>query len=356
MRQPRSHLPGLVGLLLLVSYLSPYGAAREITQAASSSRAVSYGVNSHPIWVGADRQDPAMSAMKSAGVQTARIDVPWDVVEPVKGVMEPGFLANIDYSVRGLASRNIQPLLVVVGAPHWANGSDSSQYPPLRDDDYVSFLGFLMRRYGSSVNAYEIWNEPDGEWEWHQPDPARYTALLKKSYTYAKSLNPNVTILAGSLSNVWADSQTYLRAMYANGAGRYFDVLSAHVYTDPPAHGNGTPEEILSSFQTNIIPIMRDNGDAMKRVWITEHGFNTGRNGVSEKAQGQFLTRAYAAAHAIPQVDRLYYYEWTDGCQDAIDPECNYGLIDSSWRKKPAYDAFRKLATASSGAATIRHH
>src|SRR5450756_3214585 len=89
-------------------------------------------------------------------------------------------------------------------APHWANGSDSSQYPPLRDDDYVSFLGFLMRRYGSSVNAYEIWNEPDGEWEWHQPDPARYTALLKKSYTYAKSLNPNVTILAGSLSNVWA--------------------------------------------------------------------------------------------------------------------------------------------------------
>jgi hypothetical protein len=129
--------------------------------------------------------------------------------------------------------------------------------------------------------------------------------------------------------------------MYASGARGYFDTLSAHAYGDPPRHGNLTPEQVFSRWGAAILPILRANGDGARRVWITEHGYNTSTVGVSEPVQADYLTRAFAAARTVPNVDNLFYYEWmnSNGGTDPTLPEQNYGIVTIADAFKPAYSA-----------------
>jgi len=280
-------------------------------------------------------------------VQRTRADVPWDAVEASKGVYDQTRLASLDSLVNESTSRHIQVLLIVLHSPGWANGGLNPLVPPINDQEYANFLGFLMRRYAGKVNDYEVWNEPDGSWAWTNPDPVRYTALLKTAYTYAKSINPGVNILGGSLSGFYASSTAFLQGMYAAGAKGYFDTLSAHAYGDPPRHSNLTPEDTFSQWSAAILPILQAQGDGGKRIWLTEHGYNTSTTGLTEAVQADYLGRAYAKAKTLANVDNLYYYEWmnSSGGTDTTDPEQNYGITAVDGRLKPAYNAYQTSAS-----------
>jgi hypothetical protein len=309
-----------------------------------------YGVNAHPMWQDTPIQDRSMDAMQRAGVQSVRIDAQWSYLEPsAKGTYNDTYLQRLDYAVSGLAARGIEPSIVVTSAPTWASGNANRITPPQNVQDYDDFLAMLMRRWAGKVKTYEVWNEPDGSWAWATPDAARYTVLLKSAYTAAKAVDPHVTILGGSLfSSRDQRSIDFLKGMYANGAKSYFDVLSQHYYGDPPNHGNAanTPESIADDYIKNIVPIMQANGDSAKRTWVTETGSNTSTTGVSEATQAELLTRSYVKTISIPNVDRLYAYDWIDD-GTTVDPENHYGLLDTTLREKPAYAAFQKLGLAA---------
>ena len=303
------------------------------------------GVNWHPMWYGSSWIVSQLNLMQQVGVQRTRVDVNWDAIETSKGVYNTTYIANLDALANESAKRGIKPLFLVLRTPAWANGGAGSLCPPTNDQDYANFLKFLVGRYAGRVNDFEVWNEPDGSWAWCSPDAVRYTALLKSAYTAAKSVNPNVNILNGALTSFYSTSISFLSTMYANGARNYFDTLSAHAYGDPPQHGNLTPEQVFSKWGAAILPVMRANGDGAKRVWITEHGYNTSTAGVSEAVQANYLPRAFAAARTVPNVDNLFYFEWINsgGGLDLTVPGQNYGIITVAGAFKPAYSAFQLM-------------
>ncbi len=317
------------------------------TSSASTPSAF-YGINWHPMWYGPSWTIQQLNLMQQAHVQRTRADVNWDAIETSKGVYNSTYLANLDAVVNESFNRGIKPVLIVLRCPAWANGGQAATVPPTNDQDYANFLTFLMNRYGSKVGDYEIWNEPDGSWAWTNPDPTRYTALLKTAYTAAKALNPSVNILGGSLSGFYTNPQNFLTGMYAAGAKNYFDTLSAHAYGDPPQHDNLAPEAMFDSWAAAILPIMQANGDGAKRVWLTEHGYNTSTTGVSESTQADYLTRAYAKAKTVSNIDNLFYYEWMNsaGGTSATDPAQNYGMVRVDDTLKPAYTAYQNSAAS----------
>lgn len=349
----------LISFLTLpaIYFLFHYQTSQDSRASAAGSKF--YGVNIHPIEIDQASQSAVLDSMQAAGVQTARLDIPWNLIETTgKGVMDQTNLARLDGIINGMIARNIDPLGVVTYAPQWANNSTDRRVPPSNNKDYTDFLNFLQNRWMGKVHAYEIWNEPDGYWAWTNPDPVKYTALLKSAYTSAKSVDPNVIILAGSLSNTGINQQNFLKAMYQNGAHGYFDVWSQHFYGDSPNHSGPTcsisPESISDNFTNNMLPILQANGDGNTPIWITETGYSTCTNGcISETLQGEYLTRQYTKALSMTNVQRLFYYDVMNDFDSTTTtynpqlPEHNYGLLTRSLAKKPAYYAFQSLAIAT---------
>lgn len=341
-----------------------------------------YGMNWHPNWIDPAVQDSEMDLMKQAGTQSVRIDAQWYYLEQSQGVYQPTYFARMDHAVNGLLARGIKPVVVVTSTPQWVsqapvNDPDAMHEPPLRTNlpagcdsaaticasydhtqEYSNFLSYLVQRWSGKVQAYEVWNEPDGNWSWRSPNAVDYTSLLKAAYAAVKQVDPSVTILGGSLSGSDASQQSFVNTMYNSGAHGYFDVWSQHYYGDPPRHGNLTPEQLATSFSTNIYPILQAHGDGGIPVWITETGYGTYAVGgaINETQQADYLLRTYAVARTLPNVQQLYTYTF-DGTGAGSDPDNYYGLVDAltynvnsltSLRVKPAYTAFRDMTSGPS--------
>jgi hypothetical protein len=67
------------------------------------------------------------------------------------------------------------------------------------------------------VDAWELWNEPDGsEFFAGGPQPARYAAMLKSAYGAIKAVQPGDTVVAGGMVG---NDMDFLAALYDHGSG-----------------------------------------------------------------------------------------------------------------------------------------
>jgi hypothetical protein len=123
------------------------------------------------------------------------------------------------------------------------------------------------------------------------------------------------------------------------------------------------PEPLFDTITNNLLPIMKAYGDANKKIWILEHGYNTATAtpshgaGVSEAVQADYLKRAYIKAKTIPQIEMFYYYSWMNAstwdasCNcpvtDPTEPEHNYGLVRIDNSEKPAFQSYKQVAMAT---------
>lgn len=404
---------GLVTTLAATSAMAPEAesgtltspAAQVTDSKASSGKAIQFGghpdsngVNWHPMWINTGGQNAEMDLMKQAGVQSVRIDAEWYFIEQSQGAYESTYLSRLDNAVSGLVQRGIDPEIVVTSTPTWVTNPpsgdpDPMHEPPVRStvnsdcdpsqticskynhvQDFDNFLTFLINRWNGKVNAYEIWNEPDGGWAWRttgsynypQDDIDRgadYAALLESAYPAAKAADPTVTVIGGVLSNAQGPQQYMLQSIYDHGAGRDFDVYAQHLYCDPPGHNwcNSDrsvydPQTLAGNFTSTIEPVLQQNGDGSKPVWIDETGYNSysAGGGVSEATQAAYLTQSFNDDKALPNVARVYWYDM-DEADTGTDPEGYYGLIaadmysadalPAGYRLKPAYTAFQQMAS-----------
>ncbi|GAB4314416.1 MAG: hypothetical protein Kow00117_06680 [Phototrophicales bacterium] len=132
-------------------------------------------------------------------------------------------------------------------------------------DRYASFVAGLA---ALGADAIEVWNEPniDHEWPEFQIDPARYTELLRVSYTAIKNANPNTLVISAAPAPTGAESafpgrvmndDNFLRGMAAAGAANYMDCIGAH-YNEgilPPTATSGDPRG-NSGYYTRYLPSM----------------------------------------------------------------------------------------------------
>jgi GH35 family endo-1,4-beta-xylanase len=314
------------------------------------------GINGNELYTLTEQELAATIAdYRQLGVKWVRFDFDWSVIEPAPGQYA---FKRYDDVVERLAQADIHVLGLIAYTPSWANGGQRGKYYPPRDPKrFAEFAAQLAARYAArGVHAWEIWNEPNLGKFWGQaPDPAAYTVLLKLAYKAIKKADPKAFVVSGGLAQpattaTSMESLRFLAAMYRNGAQGYFDALGNHPYTSPRIPGQWMAHNWrkMTSTTPSVLSIMKQYGDADKKIWITEFGAPTAGKSpwgteISEARQATMVERTFVEALSALWAGPVFWYNYRDFCpyQSGADSECFYGLKRFDGSPKPAFDAFR---------------
>ena len=328
------------------------GAVASPVCAAARSRLL-LGVNHDFVWTD-DKDIPGLiQAMKDAHVQSVRLGIRWVTVEPERGKWS---FDKVDSVVSQIRAAKIDVLCTLMSVPAWASGVDPKgvkgfwdTFAPKDMADWEEYVRRVVGRYKGDIHHWEIWNEENGE-DFYKPmpDAKAYVAILKSSHTTIKKVDPKATVVLGGLqmngiiANPWSPVKVtdFLRKMYDAGGKPYFDVVNVHPYV------LSTPNEgpaYCAKLVRGTVEVMRKNGDAAKPLWITETGLPTG-NGVTEQMQAEHLKGVCRELSAIPEVKAIYWFSLRDYPNPICGGEDSMGMIAVDGRRKPAFDAFEKLA------------
>jgi len=312
---------------------------------------------------------PAASQAATPGINLAGLPTPSDLDQAqatgAKYVRVFALGSQLhDYATfKGILSdakaRGMNVVFVITGA---ADGSTTPPDPAAFASDVGAFASHMAQGPAGGAAAYEVWNEEDETQFWGAAvDAGRYAAILKAAYPALKAGDPGAKVLLGPLTG---NNYGFLSQVYAAGAGGSFDAAAVHTDTaclvDPPSSYYREDGKIARftflGFRT-VHDVMVANGQGDKPIWMTELGWTTATStcargmwagqkpaGVSEAQQAANLREAYHCLAGYPYVETGLWFTLKDtsGHGDELD---HYGLqhVDSS--HKPAWDAFRSVAT-----------
>lgn len=192
--------------------------------------------------------------------------VRWDDVEPVEGQRNWAVLKSFERNLQAISAEGLSPVVVVLGAPDWAQHYPGVSCGPIAADaldNFASFMGGLVRRYSVppyNVKYWEIGNEPDVDHRFVAPDSGfgcwgdqndayygggYYAEMLQQVYPVVKRFDPVAKIMNGGLLldcnpdnppviNGQAkdcSSGRFLEGILRNGGGAYLDLIAYHAYT-----------------------------------------------------------------------------------------------------------------------------
>ncbi|TQR85933.1 cellulase family glycosylhydrolase [Mycobacterium hodleri] len=312
-----------------------------------------------------------LDQMQALGVDNIRVYVPWKYVETTKGEYD---WRAMDVIMSLAAERDMGVLAEMNTTPAWVDPDD--QYKPGAahpdPEDFTAFASAVATRYGSTVSAYEIWNEPNYVGFYDPIDPAAYAELLKAVYPALKDIDPTATVVAAGLGHTptYDDGSAlspveFLDGMYAAGAKGYFDALAYHPYQETTPFSEGTPDGYALDQALAMVALMASNGDYVtgpggqplldangdpitKRIWATEYGLATSR--VSYEHQAAYIQDFLATWSMQSWAGPAYVYTTVDSNPGSDDPEENYGVYtldaDGNWVRKPAAEVLAEWILA----------
>lgn len=284
--------------------------------------------------------------------------VNWATIETAPGEFR---WVDPDNVLRAAEDAGAGVLLRVHGTPDWARPAHTPiSHPPANPADFARFMTALAVRYRGRVAAYEIWNEPNLNYEWgnRPPDPVEYTTLLKTAYQAVKTQDPAAKVISAGPAPTGngrpPDSLgdlAFIEGMYRAGAKGYFDALGSHIYA-----GNLSPEGDDPRTDINFARILQqrqlmlEHEDSATPMWITEMGWSLQTHwdlgqyhnqGVSALEQAQYLTGAYRKIRADwPWVQAAYLFN-LDFSRAPWYPAAEqmrwYAILNPDRTPRPAY-------------------
>jgi hypothetical protein len=296
----------------------------------------------------------ALDKTREAGATTVRIWLGWQGVAPLGDTKPAGFdprnpfdpnyyWSYIDQLVIDAVQHGLEPMLMIVDAPDWAERSSGGglygRDPDPKELGY--FAEAAVKRYSGYVGTiprvrrWELWNEPnlhkyllpqyDAPFKETIPgdtkalSPGRYRALLEPFARAVHLLKDNI-VVAGELAP-FGRTQSYSHAvpplrfmrelLCINKKNKpksgcepvHFDAWSHHPYTEGgPNHSSASPENA----SMGDLPEMREILDVALRAghvaskqkvqfWITEFSWDTkppDSKGVPEKLHARWVAEA----------------------------------------------------------------
>jgi len=349
--------------LAACAFLLALLAALAAAPARAAAQPPYVGFQVHSLWYerSLDEMDRELDMIKDLGGNSVRVDIGWSSLESDgKGQMTGWYLDKLDRFMREATARKLKVVATLLTTPCWASSAPESlkqgcegawwnrnvqNYPPQNPADYADAARFITSRYGPSLAALEVWNEPNLERFLVSPDPVgAYAALLKAAYPAAKAGNPSVPVLAGSLA---AADRPFLDALYQRGIKGYFDGISAHPYNewrDP--YDRWKSEWVKYTFLPGIEWLheaQQAAGDSTP-LWVTEFGWDTCTGAkwcVDEAKQADYTVKALQILDTLDYVHGATLYELRDGGTDPTYFEGNWGLVRNDFSPKPVYEAVR---------------
>ncbi|GAB7069008.1 beta-galactosidase [Mycobacterium hodleri] len=312
-----------------------------------------------------------LDQMQALGIDNIRVYVPWRFVEKTKGEYD---WEAMDVVMSLAAKRDMGVLAEMNTTPAWVDPDDQFEPGAAHPDvkDFTDFASAVATRYGSTVSAYEIWNEPNYVGFYDPIDPAAYAELLKAVYPALKDIDPTATIVAAGLGHTptYDDGTAlspveFLDGMYDAGAKGYFDALAYHPYQETTPFSEGTPDGYALDQALAMVALMASNGDYVtgpggqpvldangdpvtKRIWATEYGLATSR--VTYEHQASYIQDFLATWSMQSWAGPAYVYTTVDSNPGSSDPEENFGVFtvdaNGNWVRKPAADVLAEWILA----------
>jgi hypothetical protein len=333
------------------------------------------GVSFGPEYVSAHSNlTTELKRMRRSGVESARFAVYWAELQPAAGGA-PDY-RRLDRIVTAAAKARLPLLPVVLGAPAWATLDSSRPIDvPQHPADYAAFVSSLVKRYGAGgtffaehkklprfpIRAWQIWNEVSNSWYWDDSWRTTYPPLLRAAYDAIKAADPGARVVESGL-NTGAGGRSWdvLAALYAQldaqGLGRPFDEVAAHVYTAKVADALQVVRETRA--------VTERYGDGERPIRVTELAWPAARGKLRDEnghkreffaattdkgmakrlAAGVLLLASQRRALGISGVD---WFQWASSYKGTNDAFRYSGLRHAAHSRltdKPAMKAFRAVA------------
>jgi len=288
--------------------------------------------------------EKAVVLMQEAGVGWVRVDFLWQDIEAQEGKFD---FAKYDCIVELLRSKGIQILGILHYSVDWASSCGQWNCPPKDNKVFVNYASKVIQRYKGQVKYWELWNEPDSATYWKEQDSLKsYCVLLKDVYTAAKRIDPECQILNGGLANGLAS----INHLYDNGAKDYFDILNIHFFQTPLHAGS---IKAVASYPKLAYKIMQRNGDAHKKIWITEIGCPGVKMGLAvdnwwmgknptEAQQAKWLKDVYTELLKNSQVEKIFWAFFRDTKDHWSSGVDYFGMVRWDYSRKPSFKAYRE--------------
>lgn len=273
------------------------------------------------------------------GVKWIKLQIPWEDMQPNGANDVSPFFQRVQLYIEDADRRQFNILLSIAKAPTWARSVVQEDGPPDDPQAFASFLTLMLREFGDSIDAVEIWNEPNliREWRGVLPfDGAGYMRLFDAAYQAVRAYSPTMSIVTAGLAPTAdgegsVDDRSFLRQMYANGLGNYADVaIGVHPYgwgNPPDSTCCGTqgwddnPHFFFGDNLRDYRQIISDSGHAGVQMWVTEFGWASwdgypsaiplGENwmGFTDRwEQGQYTIRAFEIGQQSSDIGLMFLW------------------------------------------------
>ena len=282
-----------------------------------------------------------------------------------------------DRAIKYAAQSHIQVLLTILFSPKWASGG-ARNLPPKRAADLRNFAYAAAERYSGhyiptednpdqlplpAVKKWLAWNEPNNPVWLKQTSGGHFTS--PRSYAQictAVWQGVHFTNFAGEQVGCGAPGPRgnnnahssrpsmaplpFMRAARKAGMRR-LDAYAHHPYYSRPSESPSSRPSGGAIELGNLRTLIRQSNRLFGRkpIWITEYGYQTRPPdrifGVTYGQQARYLTQAYAIARRTPQVQMMVWFMLRDDTNLNIGWQS--GLLTAKDKKKPAFDAFRRL-------------
>lgn len=299
-----------------------------------------------------------------AGFASWRVPANWAKIAPNPSSYN---WTSVDQQIQVLQQAGIEPVITLgLNTPSYiAASAIAGNVSKASAAQFAAFVTAAVERYALSsgpfgvvCTAFEMWSEPNTGRRWGGIAKAEeFMAFLAAAYPAAKAVSASARVIFGSLQHVttaqndyagwWSIPATaFLTSCYALGAADLFDVLGFEPFADVDGTCNPTAGTAAIVESDAIYAIMSSNGDATKQIWWTA-GFSTAD--YSQAGQLTGLMEMVSLANVRSEVAQLFIQQLVDSISDPSNHDGAYGLVDTSYNPKLAYNWL--LASVPVGAA-----
>lgn len=293
---------------------------------------------------------------KRMGVDSSRIQIPWDAVNPSPTRYNWGV---VDQAVATLKSAGIAPILTLPQyGPGWSRLKGRNRFSHADPADFAKFARAAAARYRRDVQIYLIGNEPNQR-PFQNPQSvcrgtkcdavaaSNYRDVFNAAYRAIKSADSSSKVIIGELAPIGSGSRTgslkplkFIRRLAClddkykpirDGSCKNFKAARADGFGFHPYNLKQRPDQPskdrnlarigdLPRFFTELDKVQRTGrlraSTGRFNLYLTEFAYETNppdpAAGVSPALQNLYLQQSAYLAWAAPRVKLFSQYEWRD--------------------------------------------
>jgi hypothetical protein len=359
-RRSPAWLATLVGCAALAAVAAPPAGAHTLQKGFWGPAEID-GVSQFPLY-------------EQLGVTVFQTTLQWASIAPTRPAdprnpADPAYRwpAALDSVIAEARDHRISVLLMLFGAPRWANGGHSPRYAPDRSTDFADFARAATRRY-PAVRRWMIWGEPSRSHNFQplvpQPlgtaithaqarAPRRYARMLDAAYGQLKAQRRSNVVIGG---NTYTTGEIrpadWVRNLQLDGGRPARMDLYGHnpfSFRDPDLRNKPTSSVDLSDLDWFAALVQRRLGRPRHkrvRLFLSEFTMPTAPDRefnvwVPPGVQARWITKAFRIAHTVG-AEGLGWIHLRDEPPQGDAATVNGGLLTHDGTPKPGFWAFMR--------------